>query len=193
MSKKTITIIGVGALGSHLVLFARNWAVQLRVCDHDKIEQKNISSQFHTKMSLRQYKALGLFRAMQGMFGVKLEPYSYKLTEDNVAAILGGSDLVIDCTDNFEARNLIQGYCKGQKIPCLHGGLSADGLFAMVVWTDDFTPDHEGTPGQATCEDGDHVAFYAMAGAQLAIVAKKFLETGKRINLQLTPTGIRIL
>jgi molybdopterin-synthase adenylyltransferase len=189
-TKKTVTIVGAGALGSHLVLLSRNWDVSLKLIDFDYVEQKNIRSQFHTKMGLRQNKAHALGKAMLGMFGTKLDARVPKLTIDNVEILLGGSDLVIDCTDNFEARTLIQDYCKDQETPCLHGGLSADGQFARVIWSEDFTPDHEGTPGQATCEDGDHVAFYAMAGAQIAIIAKKFLETGKRVNLQMTPSSI---
>ena len=193
MSKKTVTIIGVGALGSHVVLFLRNLPHQLCIVDHDRVEQKNIASQFHTKMGLRQNKAHALCRAMQGMFGTNITAVTQKLTEDNVETLLARSDLVIDCTDNIAARTLIQTYCKDQNVPCLHGGLSADGQFARVMWSDLFTPDAEGEPGQATCEDGDHVAFYAMAAAQIATVAKEFLDSGKQTSLQLTPTGILVL
>ena len=185
MSK--IVIIGAGALGSHLVLLARNWPETLRVVDFDRVETKNIRSQFHTQMGQGRNKVQALQQAMQGMFRLKLDVVPHRLTEDNREQIIpvGDTRLVIDCTDNIEARTLIQQYCLEEGVPCLHGCLSADGTYAQAVWTEDFDPDPEGEPGQATCEDGDHVAFYAIAGARLAILGRKFLDTGKKDMAQM--------
>ena len=45
---KTVVIVGVGALGSHVALLGRNWGVQLKLVDFDRIEQKNTQAQFHS-------------------------------------------------------------------------------------------------------------------------------------------------
>jgi hypothetical protein len=58
-----------------------------------------------------------------------------------------------------------------------------------VVWSEVFTPDAE-TPGQATCEDGEMLPFFGIAGGLIAMVAQQFLQDGKRINLQATPFGV---
>ena len=128
-----IVIVGIGALGSHTVLFLRNLKMILKLIDFDKIELKNISAQFHSKMGLGRNKAQALQQALQGLFGVKVEAIPHKLTKDNADALLGGSALVLDCVDNAEARRVIQGCVRKHSIPCLHGALSADGSFGRVV------------------------------------------------------------
>lgn len=187
---KTVTIVGMGALGSHMLLFARNWNVNLRIIDFDKIESKNIQSQFHTKMGSGKNKAKALQAALQGMFGIKISALSTKLMGNNQVQLLMESDLIVDCTDNFKARDIIQEYCEDIALPCLHGCLSADGTLARVVWTEDFKPDKEDVDGDATCEDGRNVAFHAMAGALLAQTAQTFLEKEVKRSWQLTPASL---
>jgi len=183
-----VVIVGTGALGSHLVLLARNWPHPLKVVDFDKVEQKNILSQFHTKMGLGRNKAQALQQAMQGMFGTKIEVVPHRLTPDNAQVILGGTALVIDCTDNAAARRTIQAFVRKEGIPCLHGCLSAAGDFARIVWDEHFKEDEEGTKGAATCEDGDNLPFHALAAAQIALNAQLFIKTGAKRSTMLTPS-----
>ncbi len=188
MERKTVTIVGVGALGSHVALLARNFAA-LRLVDFDRIEQKNTQAQFHSKMGLGKNKAQALQQALQGLFGIKTEAIPHKLSNDNVK-ILAGSDLVLDCTDNAAARRVIQAGIKWYKLPCLHGALSADGGFGRVVWDEHFVLDEEGEEGQATCEDGEQLPMFALAAAQIAVVAQRFLKDGTRQSFQVMPSGI---
>jgi len=179
---KTVTIVGVGALGSHVMLFARNWKVGFHLIDFDKVEQKNTQAQFHSRMGLRQNKAQALAKGLLGLYGLKVRATTHKVTTDNVEALLGNSALVIDCTDNIAARKVIQDFCKPNDIPCLHGCLSGGGDFARIVWTDAFVADPEGEEGEATCEDGEQLPFFGMAGGLIAAVAQEFLETGNKRN-----------
>lgn len=189
-----ITIVGVGALGSHVALFLRNEKVGLKVVDFDRVDAHNVSAQFHTRMTLGKNKALAIKQMFQGLFGVSVpEAIPHKLTKDNADAVLGASDLVIDCTDNPEARLAISGAkdpIMSWKSPhCLHGALSAAGDFGLVMWDEHFTPD-EVTGDGATCEDGEHLPFIAKVSAQLAIEVQYFLETNKQRSYQITPTGV---
>lgn len=185
-----VTIVGLGALGSHLVLFARNWKASLRIIDFDRVESKNTQSQFHTKMGLRKNKAVALGASMRGLWGSSMDTVPHKLTYQSADSQLGGSDLVIDCTDNLEARKEIQDYCVLMDIACLHGCISADGSLARIVWTEDFTPDKEDAENAATCEDGRNLAFHGMVGAMLAHVASCFLDDGAQNSWQMTPSSI---
>jgi hypothetical protein len=193
MAARRVVIVGVGALGSHVVLFSRNWKADIAVIDHDRVEVRNIASQFHSQMGSGKQKAKALEAAMQGLFHRPIEPFPVKLTKDNVRQLLGDASLIIDCTDNHEARSLIQhfalGFSKNCIVPCLHGCLSAAGDVARVIWTENFAPDPEGETGQATCEDGENLWFHGLAGAIIAGVAQKFLETGKKQSFQITPTS----
>jgi molybdopterin/thiamine biosynthesis adenylyltransferase len=171
-------------------MFLRNMKDKILVVDFDRVEQKNALAQFHSKLGLRQNKAMALGRAMQGMFGVKIEWVPNRLTHDNIDALLRDVDLILDCTDNLEARRLIQGFALDCDTPCLHGALSADGSFARIMWAGDFEADAEGEDGEATCIDGEHLPFFAAAAAYMAIEAQRYCATGKKSSFQLTPAGI---
>ena len=181
-----ITIVGVGALGSHVALALRNMEQRIRVVDFDKVEMKNTQAQFHSTMSLGQNKALATAQSMLGLFGVNVEAFPRKLTEDNVDQLLKGSDIVIDCTDNIEARKLIRAYTLGADMPCLHGALSATGDFSRIMWTEHFVADAEDDEG-ATCEDGEALPFFMSTASFLAIQVQQFLKDGKKKSFQLTP------
>lgn len=185
-----ITIVGAGALGSHVALFLRNIQDPIRIVDFDKVEQKNVWAQFHTTMSLRRNKAKALAQSLQGMFGDKIDAVPHKLTKDNIDTVFKDAELILDCTDNIAARNLIQGYTTDVGLPCLHGSLSADGSFARVMWSEHFEADAEGEDGEVTCIDGEHLPFFAAAAAYMAIEAQRFMNTGKKQSFQLSPAGI---
>ncbi len=186
----TVVIVGVGALGSHLALLARNWEQQLRLVDFDRVEQKNIQAQFHTRMGLGRNKAQALQQALQGLFALKVESLPRRLEPTNVEQLLGGAVLVIDCTDNAATRRLIQGFVREHNLPCLHAALSADGTFARVIWDELFVADEEDEPGQATCEDDAQLPFFALTAAILAMTAQRFLAEGTRASYQLTPESL---
>src|SRR5262245_66462519 len=95
-----IIVVGVGALGSHVVQLIRNVGATIRVVDFDRVEQKNVASQFHAKQSVGKSKVVGLQQTMQFLFGLKIEVVPHKLVAENSNELLGKADLVIDCLDN---------------------------------------------------------------------------------------------
>jgi predicted ThiF/HesA family dinucleotide-utilizing enzyme len=185
-----VVVVGLGALGSHVALLARNWKTRLVFCDFDKIETRNVMVQFHSKMGFGRNKAQAIQQALQGLFGVKTVAIPHRLEDFNAEALLGGSALVVDCVDNAKTRRVIQAFVRKRDIPCLHGALSADGSFGRIVWDEHFLIDEEGKEGQATCEDGEQLPMFALAAAQLAISAQRFLKDGTRQSFQVSPVGI---
>lgn len=184
-----ITIIGVGALGSHVTLFLRNEGT-IKIVDFDRVDQKNVLAQFHGKPGVGRNKVQALQQAMQFMFGLKLPGVPHKLTSDNCDVVMGGSDLILDCLDNAEARRLVQGYARQHKIPCLHGALAADGSYGRVVWDENFVIDSENVAGQPTCEGGEHLPFIAQASATIAKAAQEFILRGKKNDYAIRPGGV---
>ncbi len=184
-----IAVVGVGALGSHLVLLGRNWDVNFTVIDFDRVEQKNVMSQFHSKMGVGRNKAQAIQQAMQGLFGIRLEAVPHRLTADNIEALLKSADLVVDCVDNAPTRQLIQDFVRAQNIPCLHGAVAADGNYARVMWDPIFGID-EGGEGQATCEDGEQLPFIAGVSARMAAAIQHFLADGSQRSEHLHPGGV---
>jgi len=187
---KTIVIVGVGALGSHFVLFARNFEACLRVVDFDRVERKNVLSQFHGQKAVGKGKVQSVQQGMQFLFGQKIEGVPHKLTSDNVKQLLGKADLILDCLDNGEARRLIKGYVAETGTPCLHGALAADGAYGLVVWDEHFRIDDESGAGTATCEDGEHLPFIAITSAYLARAVQSFLLDGTKNGYHVHPGGV---
>jgi molybdopterin/thiamine biosynthesis adenylyltransferase len=182
---KQVTIVGVGALGSHVALFLRNEA-RLKLIDFDRIEQKNVLSQFHARRNVGKNKARSLEQTMDFLFsGPEVISLPHKLVEDNAEQLLSKTDLVIDCVDNAEARKLIESH---KFTPVLHGGLAADGMFGMVGWDDEFPIEGGGEEG-ATCEDGEHLPFIATTAAYIAKAAQTYLKHGHKLGFMVHPTG----
>lgn len=185
---KAVTVVGVGALGSHLVQFLRNEA-EIKVIDFDRVEQKNILSQFHGKPSVGKLKVDALQQTMQFLYLTKVKTYSHRLVEDNIDKLLSKSDLVIDCVDNGASRKLVQDYVRKHKIPCLHGALAAAGAFGRVIWDESFAIDYEAAGAAATCEDGAFLPFIGLVSCYLSRAAQLFLQEGKKIGYSISPSG----
>lgn len=184
-----ITIVGGGALGSHLVQFLRSEDVRLHVIDFDRIEAKNLGSQFHSQTHKGKLKVESIRQTMQFLWGLKVQGTSSKLDVNNAEQLLSKSGLIVDCLDNLAARTTVQCFAQAWKIPCVHGALAADGSFGRVAWTENFVIDPEGQAGQPTCEDGRHLPFIAMVAAHLAMAVQEFVRNGRKVGFQVSPGG----
>jgi hypothetical protein len=189
MASKKVVIVGVGALGSHVAQFLRNDA-ELKVIDFDRVEQKNILAQFFSKPSVGKNKAQSLKDMFAFLYGIKVEAVGHRLTVDNATLLLDDADVVINCVDNIETRQLIKHHTERlwPIRPCLHGAVDAVGSFGRVCWDQHFIPDAE-TPGAATCQDGEHLPFIAMVSAVMAKAVQQFLKTGEQYGYSVLPGG----
>lgn len=185
----SVVVVGVGALGSHVVQLLRNAGASIRVIDFDRVEQRNVTSQFHGKPSVGKAKVVSLQQTMQFLFGVKIDAVPHKLVAGNARELLGKADLVVDCLDNGASRRLVQEVVRAAQIPCVHGALAADGSFGRVVWDEDFVIDDEHAAGTATCENGEHLPFIVITAAYLARAAQAFLKSGERCGYHVHPGG----
>jgi molybdopterin/thiamine biosynthesis adenylyltransferase len=151
---------------------------------------KNVQSQFHSKPSVGKLKVDALKKQMQFLYGIKINTVGHKLVADNVDNLLGGSDLIIDCLDNGDARRLVQGYVRNSTIPCLHGALAAGGAFGRVIWDEGFVIDDEDGDDVATCEDGEFLPFIGITASYLARSAQLFLSENRKVGFSISPTGV---
>ncbi len=182
---RKVAIVGLGALGSHVALLGRNWDVALSLIDFDRVEAKHTQSQFHTKLGRGKNKAVAMKEALQGLWGLTTTCHTVGVNSTNTNLLL--VDLIIDCTDNFKARETIQRFASESEKACVHGCMSADGSLARIVWTEHFVPDKEGVEGEATCEDGRNLPFHGLAAAMIAQTVQRYLEKGVKQSWQVTP------
>ena len=118
LRKKTVTIVGLGSLGSFTALLLAKNGVNLNLIDFDKVSVENLSSQIYSKNDIGRFKADALedyLRKLNPEIGIR----SSKEKLDSSSIKILDSDLVIDCTDNLETRFLIDSYCY-RKIPWIH-------------------------------------------------------------------------
>src|SRR5882762_7793292 len=110
-----IVIAGCGALGSFQAgALARAGVGRLRIIDRDYVELSNLQRQWLFEESDAEEslpKAIAASRRIAKINpDVRVEPVVADLTADNIHELLEGVDLVLDGTDNFETRYLINDY-----------------------------------------------------------------------------------
>ena len=184
-----ILFCGGGALGSHALQLGRDLEAGLAVVDDDRVETKNLASQWFVKQMVGKNKAAALKAQMQNFYGVRLQDFPVRLTRLNVETLLDPVDLVVDCFDNAESRQLVQDHVRASGKACLHGGLAADGGFGVVRWDEDFIIDSEDVPGQATCEGAGFLPLITMVSAALVRSIRDWMEDGARRNWNVSPTA----
>jgi molybdopterin-synthase adenylyltransferase len=115
LTRARVVIVGCGATGSVVAsLLARSGIGTLRIIDRDYVEPSNLQRQsLFDENDARESVPKAIAAARQiGRFNsqIVVEPLVADLIPGNVDSLLGGSDLILDGTDNFETRYLINDY-----------------------------------------------------------------------------------
>jgi hypothetical protein len=133
--RAAITLCGAGSIGANLVeTLARMGFERLRVIDRDRVEMRNLSTQPYVMAEAGTPKAQALANHVFRAVRARVEPVSATLTATNAASLLAGASVVVDAFDNQEARAAASSACLALDLPCLHAGLSGDGLYGSGVW-----------------------------------------------------------
>ncbi len=122
-----VLVIGAGGLGSPVLLYLAAAGIgTIGVIDDDVVDNSNLQRQvIHNDADIGMPKVFSAEKAMkaQNPF-ITVRPYERRLDEDNAAAIFAEYDLVLDGTDNFNTRYLVNRTCVAQKIPLVAGALT---------------------------------------------------------------------
>lgn len=133
-----VAIIGCGALGGFQTdALARAGVGYLRVIDRDFVEWNNLQRQWlfeeadaHDGLP----KAIVAARRLARINSlVEVDPLVADLTSDNAAELLGGVDLLLDGTDNFETRYLINDFAVRRQVPWIYGAAVGSYGITMTV------------------------------------------------------------
>ena len=131
--------MGCGALGSlQADMLARAGVGRLRLIDRDEIERSNLQRQFlYTEDDLQNGlpKAEAAARHLARVNPeVAIEPLVADLVPGNAEKCLAGADVILDGTDNFETRQLINEYCVKSDVPWIYGGVvGSEGTVLGIV------------------------------------------------------------
>ena len=140
-----MAIVGCGATGSALAgLLARAGVGTLRIIDRDYVEPSNLQRQslFDEKDAEESLpKAIAAARKIAAFNSqIAVEPKVEDLVPANIEALLEGMSLILDGTDNFETRYLINDYAVDRSLPWIYSAaVGSYGVTLNVV------------PGQTAC------------------------------------------
>jgi molybdopterin/thiamine biosynthesis adenylyltransferase len=118
-------LVGCGATGSALAsLLARAGLGRLRIIDRDYVEPSNLQRQslFDEADAAESLpKAIAAARKIRAFNSqIVVEPEVADLTPDQVEALLAGTELILDGTDNFETRYLLNDFAVKHSLPWIY-------------------------------------------------------------------------
>jgi len=140
-----VAIVGCGATGSALAsLLARAGVGTLRIIDRDYVEASNLQRQslFDEADAAESLpKAIAAARRIAAFNSeIVVEPQVADLVPENVETLLSGIGLVLDGTDNFETRYLLNDYAVQHSLPWIY--TAAVGSYGVTLNV---------LPGRTTC------------------------------------------
>jgi adenylyltransferase/sulfurtransferase len=131
-----ILIIGVGGLGSPAALYlAASGVGTIGIADSDTVELSNLQRQIiHFTEDLNISKVASAAEKMQALNPeVAVRIHQVFISADNIRQLITQYDFVIDGTDSFAAKFLINDACVMEGIPYSHGGVLRFNGQAMTV------------------------------------------------------------
>jgi molybdopterin-synthase adenylyltransferase len=138
LGKARVAIVGCGATGACVSsLLARAGVGRLRIIDRDYVESSNLQRQIlfdEADAAESLPKAVAAARKISAFNSeIHVDPQVADLTPENIQQLLDGTDLVLDATDNFETRYLINDFAVKQGLPWIYAAAVASYAVTMNV------------------------------------------------------------
>lgn len=139
LAASRVVLVGCGALGTvQASLLARAGVGTLRIIDRDLVEESNLQRQIlFDEQDVRDLmpKAVAAERKLRQVNSlVAIEGVVEDVNPSTVQRLLGGFDLILDATDNFDVRFLINDYAVKHGIPWVYGAcVGAEGLTFAIL------------------------------------------------------------
>ncbi|MFL6463738.1 MAG: ThiF family adenylyltransferase [Bryobacteraceae bacterium] len=186
----SVCVVGCGALGSFAAeSLARAGVGRLRLIDRDYVDFSNLQRQWlfdENDASNETPKAIAAARRLKAVNSeVIIEPFVNDLTPSNVEELAGDCDVILDGTDNFETRYLLNDFSVKQTIPWIYG--AAIGSYGIVMPIDSrrgpcFSCVYPEPPTglQPTCDVNGVISSTTASVAALQVAAALRLLVGAR-------------
>lgn len=135
----SVLLIGTGGLGSPLAMYLAAAGIgRLGLVDFDVVDSSNLQRQvIHSTQNVGKSKLASAKNFIAGINpNVHVETYETRFSADNALAIARDYDLVIDGTDNFPTRYLVNDVCVLLKKPNVYGSIFRFEGQASVFWAE---------------------------------------------------------
>jgi molybdopterin/thiamine biosynthesis adenylyltransferase len=189
LAAASLHICGAGAIGSNLAVnLMRSGFRKLHVIDRDRVEEHNLGTQVYSLDDVGAEKAEILRNLLYREIGEDISVAAEELTQKNVAKLLKGATLVVDCFDNTAARKFVFDYCKEKSIHCLHAGVND--AYGEVRWNDSYR-----VPGDAGLDVCDYPLARNLIMLVVAVTSEalvKFVLNGDKQDYSITLADLQI-
>ena len=127
LKRSRILVVGAGGLGSPALLYlAAAGAGTIGIVDSDSVSLSNLQRQIAFGEgdvgAPKAERAAERVRALNSH--LRTEPMAVRLDRANADEILGGFDMVLDCSDSFETREILNEACVRRGMPLVFGAIS---------------------------------------------------------------------
>ncbi|NML36674.1 HesA/MoeB/ThiF family protein [Chitinophaga sp. G-6-1-13] len=122
----SVLVIGAGGLGVPVLQYLTAMGIgKIGIVEHDTVSVTNLQRQvlYHTADQGKPKLALAAARLQQLNPEVQIVPHDTWLTTDNALEIIGAYDVVVDCSDNFGTRYLVNDVCVITGKPLVYGAI----------------------------------------------------------------------
>jgi molybdopterin-synthase adenylyltransferase len=122
-----VLVIGAGGLGSPILLYLAAAGVgKIGIVDFDEVDLTNLQRQIlHVTSDVGKAKVLSAKEGLEQLNSdVNVATYQKHLSSQNAREIIGEYDLVIDGSDNFPTRYLVNDACVLENKPLIYGAIS---------------------------------------------------------------------
>lgn len=143
LKEASAVVVGAGALGCPAAAYLVGAGLgRLGLVDSGLVELSNLHRQpLHSTPDIGASKAESAAAKLRLLNPECLvETYPVRLEEMNAEAILAGADVVVDCSDSFATRYLVNDACCAQGIPLVEGGVLGFAGLVLAV-----------RPGESAC------------------------------------------
>ena len=137
--KASVLIIGAGGLGSPIAIYLTALGIgKIGIVDKDTVEISNLSRQiiFSTNDVKKNKSSTAINKLRKINPNIKFQSFNKKLTIKNINKIAEKFDLIVDGSDNFRTRFLVNDYCLKNKKILVSGAISK---FDGQVYTFNFS------------------------------------------------------
>lgn len=126
LKSSSVLVVGTGGLGSPLAMYLAAAGVgNIGLVDYDRVEFSNLQRQIiHGSASIGELKVDSAKKRLLDINPqIDVTTYNVLFNSDNAMEIAKGYDLVIDGTDNFPTRYLVNDVCVMLGIPNVYGSI----------------------------------------------------------------------
>jgi adenylyltransferase/sulfurtransferase len=137
IAKTRVFIVGAGGLGSPVGYYLTAAGVgTIAIVDNDNVELSNLQRQIaHSVEALGRPKVESAKKTFESLNpDVNIIAIKQRLTKDNILDLIGEYDIIVDCSDNFPTRFLVNDACVMANKPLITGAIfKFEGQVTVVI------------------------------------------------------------